>query len=177
MLHLGTSPSIAASPVAVGGPRPASARTAAAMPPPAPTADATSSSSGVGGGLLSADECGFVRAHLALATLRLQLATADSGDGGVTPNASATSGSTGSVWAELRQSYLRAAAAARSAALGRNGGHAGSVWALSLLGVARTAWAGGDAVEAEAVLSEANVLDNQVQWVFLLAQLENRPCL
>lgn len=65
------------------------------------------------------------------------------------------------MWPDLRQSYLRAAAAARSAGL-TAGGHAGGVWAMSLLGVARTAWASGDTEEAEAVLSEANVLDNQV---------------
>jgi hypothetical protein len=127
-----------------------------------------------------------VRTHLALATLRLQLATADAGDGGVTPSASssaaaaASSGSTqaasgadggAGAWDELRQSYLRAAAAARSAALGRSGGHAGSVWALALLGVARTAWARGDAAEAEAVLAEANCLDNQVRFYHPQASL------
>ena len=61
--------------------------------------------------------------------------------------------------AEVGAAAMGAAAAPSS--VGGGGGRR-KAWSTALLGLGRVAWAAGDPVLAEAMLSEANVLDNQV---------------
>lgn len=192
-LTLGAAPFLLRLPVPVAAPPAEDAAAAAAI-----VHAMLRSSSGVGGAAVAEDEFASVRLHMLAASLHVQMST-------ITPDAPPLPGSHAlnapMHLAAARESYLRAAEAARAAPAqvtpaearahaalaselaggvpqGFVAAGAGEVprlrapakaWATALLGLGRVAWASGDGTLAEALLAEANVLDNQnpLTWAWL----------
>jgi hypothetical protein len=148
------------------------------------------SRSGVGAGGVHDDEFGPARLHLQVAALHQHCSTVTSE---APPLPGSTTLNAGDHLTAAREAYLRAAEATRTAPshvtagearahaalLAEGGGlsvtaapradtaaaglSAPKAWAVALLGLGRSAWAASDPVMAEALLSEANTLDNQVR--------------
>jgi tetratricopeptide (TPR) repeat protein len=156
----------------------------------------TASGAGAGAADLLASDASFLlaRVYMALGHVNLRLASLEHAAAGpLTPGGGAPTAHP-DIAAEApgdaalqaaKEAYMRAATAAAQGGVARptSGaprarGSAGpepalpgpfAPWASAWLGVGRAAWAQGHAAEAEAVLSEANALDNQhpVIWAWL----------
>jgi tetratricopeptide (TPR) repeat protein len=145
------------------------------------------SASGVGGALTAADEYALTRIYMGLGAVLMQQASLEHSAAGVlTPDGDssmsmADGGSQLPGDAQLqaaKEAFMRAAAASSTRGQpaassprvkGSAAASAAAPWASAWLGVGRAAWAQGQGDEAEAVLSEANALDNQnpAVWAWL----------